>query len=59
VILARYLVHEQALLSVFCALTTFFIGTSLAGVRKGKLFTKKIREVISDFGPTIGTLISI
>ena len=38
-------------------MTTFNTSTRLAGLRRGKIFTKKIRDTIADFAPTIGVLV--
>ena len=44
----------QGLLSLFGAVLTFNTGMKLAGLRRSNLFTKKMRETIADFAPTIG-----
>jgi len=46
----------KALLSLVVAFTTFNTGIALAGLRRGKLLTKPIRDTIADFAPTIGVL---
>lgn len=46
----------KALLSLVVAVTTFNTGIALAGLRRGKLLTKGIRDTIADFAPTIGVL---
>ncbi|TFJ88653.1 hypothetical protein NSK_000222 [Nannochloropsis salina CCMP1776] len=46
----------KALLSLVIAVTTFNTSITLAGLRRGKVFTKRVRDVIADFAPTIGVL---
>ena len=47
----------KALLSLVIAVTTFNTGISLAGLRRGKVFSKKFRDTVADFAPTIGVLV--
>lgn len=47
-----------ALLTTVCATSTYMLSTILKNVRKGTFFTKRVRETVSTFGPTIGVITS-
>lgn len=47
---------SKALLTVACAATTYTLATFLKGLRKSVFFTKRIRNAISNFAPTIGVV---
>lgn len=49
----------KALLTLVCASSTYFIATTLKSVRRSVFFTKKIRNTISNFAPTIGVVSSV
>ena len=49
----------QSFITLFVALTTFFTGRKLSGLRRSPFLTRKVREVVSDFAPTIGVLTGI
>ena len=46
----------QSFITLFVALTTFFTGSVLSGLRRSPFLIRKVREVVSDFAPTIGVL---
>lgn len=46
----------QASLSLIIAVITYFTANTLVTLRKTPFFPRKIREKISDFGPTLGVL---
>lgn len=47
---------EVALLSTLVSLTTLGVAITLANFRKSLFFTKKVRNTVADFAPTIGIL---
>lgn len=49
----------RGLLSLVLASTTYTTATALAGLRRGTLFTKRLRNTIANFAPTIGIALSI
>jgi HCO3- transporter family len=49
----------QSFITLFIALTTFFTGRTLSGLRRSPFLIRKVREVVSDFAPTIGVLSGI
>jgi len=49
----------KALLTLICATTTYSIATTLKGLRKTEYFTKRIRNTVSNFAPTIGVVTSV
>jgi HCO3- transporter family len=48
-----------ALLSSVVAVLTFGVATGVKGLRKTPYFTKRVREVVADFAPTIGVAAGI
>lgn len=48
--------HDVAFLSLLLALGTYVIATRLSAARKSKYMVPKVREFLSDFGPTIAIL---
>ena len=46
----------QSFITLFVALTTFFTARVLSGLRRSPFLIRKVREVVSDFAPTIGVL---
>jgi HCO3- transporter family len=49
----------QSFITLFVALTTFFTGRILSGLRRSPFLIRKVREVVSAFAPTIGVLSGI
>ena len=49
----------QAFMTLGVALTTFITSKTLSGLRRSPFLIRKVREVISDFAPTIGVLSGI
>lgn len=49
----------KALLSLTCASVTYIVSTSLKKVRKSVFFTKRIRNYVSNFAPTIGVISAV
>jgi len=45
---------SKALLTLLCASTTFSIATILKGFRNTAYFSKRVRQYVSNFAPTIG-----
>ena len=45
--------HDQALLTLLLALGTYFLATSLSGIRRSRYLLPQMREFLSDFGPAI------
>lgn len=45
--------HDKAFLSLILALGTFYVAMSLSRFRKSRYLQPRIREFLSDFGPTI------
>jgi len=48
----------KALLTLVLSTGTYFIANTLKGLRKTELFTKRVRNTLSNFGPTIGVVTS-
>ena len=46
----------QSFITLSVALTTFFTARILSGLRRSPFLNRKVREVVSDFAPTIGVL---
>lgn len=46
----------KALLTLVCATVTFTVATALKGLRNSVYFTRRIRDTVSDFAPTIGVV---
>jgi len=51
------LTFTKSLLTLTCAAVTFSIATILRGIRKSQFFTKRVRNTIASFGPTIGVVV--
>ena len=49
----------QAFITLGVALTTFITAKTLSGLRRSPFLIRKVREVISDFAPTIGVLCGV
>lgn len=49
----------QALSSLVVALTTYSVATTLSKLRKTPFLPRKVRDVVSDFAPTIGVFSGI
>ena len=47
---------SKALLTTVCAALTYSLATALKGFRKSTFLTRRVRETISNFGPTIGVV---
>lgn len=45
--------HDTALLSLLLGLGTYYVATTLAGLRRSKYMLPWTREFLADFGPTI------
>ena len=48
--------HDVAFLSLLLALGTFYVASSLSAFKKSHLLVPRVREFLSDFGPTIAIL---
>jgi HCO3- transporter family len=46
----------QALLTAACAATTYTVANLMKSLRKSVFFTRRIRNTLADFGPTIGVV---
>ena len=49
----------QAFVTLSVALTTFLTAKTLSGLRRSPFLVRKLREVVSDFAPTIGVMAGV
>ena len=49
----------QAFVTLSVALTTFLTAKTLSGLRRSPFLARKLREVVSDFAPTIGVMAGV